>query len=132
MILYSVFRGIASILFLNSSVETRRIGPSEFFEPSVLDRLSDPGHEMIVEIEVVHHAQAHGKHLFGLEQMAQIAAGIAAAHRAVAFRVDGVFVPLVFGVFQIDRPLPGEELGVAARRWSSSAFETARRCRRFP
>ena len=94
--------------------------PAEFFgicgpeggEAALVQGLADAFHEFVIKIQVVHHRQPQGQDLLGLEQVVQIGPGVAAADGAVALGVDGAFIGLVLGVFQVDRALPGEEPGV--------------------
>ena len=71
----------------------------------------------------MHNSQTHGQHLLGLEQMVNIGAGIAAADGTVTFRVDGSFIPLVFGIFHVSGAGPGEQLGMACVSGRHDAVE---------
>lgn len=48
------------------------------------------------------NAKPHCEHLFRLEKVADIRLGEAAAGRAVAFRVDGQRIALIFAVVEVD------------------------------
>ena len=60
------------------------------------------------------HRQPQCQHLVRLEEVTQIGPGIIAAHRTVAALTDGPLIGLVLLVEDVDGPLPGEELAVAA------------------
>ena len=67
-----------------------------------LDRRADALHERIIKIQIMHHGKAHGQHLFRLEQVPQIGAGIPPADRSVALRVDRLLIALIFLIFNVD------------------------------
>ena len=51
----------------------------KFFEGTGIQRFTDTFHQRVVEIQVVHHAQAHGQHLVSFKQMTDIGAGMETA-----------------------------------------------------
>lgn len=81
----------------------------ELLKCAVIQRFTNPLHQMIVEIQVVHNSQAHAQHLIGLLQMAYVGAGKVAADRAIAMRIDGRFVALVLQVLDVNDAVPGEQ-----------------------
>jgi len=87
---------------------------SEFCELAFIESISYSLHKFVVEIQVVHNEQTKGKRLLCLEKMTQIRAGIAAAYRAVAKRIDRTVVALIFLVIEIDNTGPGEKMTVSA------------------
>ena len=66
----------------------------------------------VVEIQVVHHCQAHGEHFLRHEQVADIGTAEPTAHGAVTLGINGPFVRHILGVFQIDGTLPGIQAGM--------------------
>lgn len=80
---------------------------------SLLQRVANFLHQRIVKIDVVHDRQTHRQHLAGLEQMVQVSAAEAAAHRAVALGIQRGIVQRILGVEQISSSLPGEQVGMA-------------------
>ena len=55
---------------------------SELLEASVVKTVAYALSERVIEVEIVHDRKAHGEHFFRLEQVPDIRAGIASAHRA--------------------------------------------------
>ena len=81
-------------------------GPGIQFFPDSL-------HKVVVEIQVVHHRQAHPQHFIGFLQMADIGTAEIAADRAITFRINGAFVPLILQIFNIDDAVPGKQMTMA-------------------
>ena len=75
-----------------SSSQLLGVFSSEFGEAASVQGVPDALHKIVVEIQVVHYAQPHGKHFLGDKQMPQIGPGIAAANRAVTLGVNGLLV----------------------------------------
>ena len=91
---------------------------SELLEASVVKTVAYALSERVIEVEIVHDRKAHGEHFFRLEQMPDIRAGIASAHRAAALRIDGQLVRLILLVLDVDYAAPCEQVPVTpvARR----------------
>src|SRR5690606_34099492 len=87
---------------------------AEGLEPALLDRSAHVGHQLLVVPEVVQGAQHRPQHLVAAVQVAQVAAGIAAAAgHAAAAGLDRFHVPLVAGVADAHRAERGEVVAVA-------------------
>ena len=69
---------------------------------SLIQMIPDILHQLIIEIQIVQHTKAHGKHLFRLKQMADIRPGIMAAGWTSAFLVDRTVILRVFCIVQVD------------------------------
>ena len=98
--------------FLYFLIELPRIFRAELRKRPFVDRIPDFLGELVIKIQVVHHAQTHGEHFLGLEQVPDIRTGITPANRAVALWVNGAVVIGVLCVFHVERALPGKELAV--------------------
>ena len=59
----------------------------KFRGDALVQRQTDLRHEIVVEIEVVHHGKPHRQHLLGLEQMVEVGSGISPADRTVTVLV---------------------------------------------
>ena len=79
---------------------------------SRVERVADPLHQLVVEIEVVKHAKAHSERLARLEEMADIGARIASAGRAFARGVDRLRVGKILFVIDVHLAVPGKEISV--------------------
>lgn len=88
----------------------------ELLECAVIQRFTNPLHQMIVEIQVVHNSQTHTQHFICLLQVADVSAAVIAADRAIALRVNGLFVTLIFQVFNVDDAVPSEQVAMAGVR----------------
>ena len=100
----------------------------ELLECAVIQRFTNPLHQMIVEIQVVHNSQTHTQHFICLLQVADVSAAVIAADRAIALRVNGLFVTLIFQVFNVDDAVPCEQVamaGVAAGHNAVKQIHTA-------
>ena len=84
----------------------------ELLECAVIQRFTNPLHQMIVEIQVVHNSQTHTQHFICLLQVADVSAAVIAADRAIALRVNGLFVTLIFQVFNVDDAVPCEQVAL--------------------
>lgn len=76
----------------------------ELLECAVIQRFTNSLHQMIVEIQVVHNSQTHTQHFICLLQVADVSAAVIAADRAIALRVNGLFVTLIFQVLMLMMP----------------------------
>lgn len=72
------------------------------------------GHQLIIEIQIMHHSQPQSQRLIGLEQVIEVGARIAAADIAAAGRVYRLFIKLIALVFDVENALLGEQMPVAA------------------
>lgn len=100
----------------------------ELLKCAVIQRFTNPLHQMIVEIQVVHNSQTHTQHFICLLQVADVSAAVIAADRAIALRVNGLFVTLIFQVFNVDDAVPCEQMamaGVAAGHDAVKQIHTA-------
>ena len=82
-------------------------------EGAGLQRGADLLHQGIIKVEIVHDCQPHSQDLVALEEMTDIRPTEILANRAIAGRVDGKLVPLVFCVADIPDALGGKEVTVA-------------------
>lgn len=98
---------------LDACIQQGHILAVESFKGPLVQRGADALHQAVIKIEVMHHGKAHAQHLVRLEQMAQVGAAEIAAYRAVAQGVDGVFVPFILQVFDIDHAAPGVQMAMA-------------------
>lgn len=113
---------------LNSGIQKMHILIMELLECAVIQRFTNPLHQMIVEIQVVHNSQTHTQHFICLLQVADVSAAVIAADRAIALRVNGLFVTLIFQVFNVDDAVPCEQVamaGVAAGHNAVKQIHTA-------
>src|SRR5690606_19743779 len=94
---------------------TARKVAAERLETALGDRLAHGGHQRLEESDVVPGEQHLAEDLLGLHQVVQIGPRIVAAGRAVAGLVQRRLVLGEAGVLQVDRPVPGPRLAVAAR-----------------
>ena len=84
----------------------------EGFKTALIQSIADLLHQLVVEIQVVHDCQAHGKHFLCHKQVPDIGTAVAAADGAVTVGIDGPLIQLVLGVFQIDGSIPGKQSGM--------------------
>ena len=99
------------------------IGVVELLEGAVVQRLTDALHQVVVKIQVVHNGQTHPQQLVRFLQMADVRAGEVAADRAIAVRVNGRLVALIFQVLDVDDAVPGEQVAVAGVTAGHNAVE---------
>ena len=100
----------------NSAAQFFAVLPAEAFEPALVQGVSDFLHQLVVEIQVVHDAQAHGQHLVSHEQVADISLAVAAAAvvssataaQAVLVMAAEAAVSFLMGVQERDRILAEE------------------------
>lgn len=103
-------------VFSNSPVQTGRKFPPELGKRPTIQSIPDFLHQLVVEIQIVHHAQPHSQHFLSLEQVTQISPGVPAAHWAVTLGVNRERIRLILGIFQIDGTVPGKESGMSGFR----------------
>ena len=96
---------------------------TEVREGPLVQSPADLRHQVVVEIQIVEHRQPQGQHLVSLEQVPQVGPGVIPAHRAVATLTDRPVIGLVLLVQDVDGPLPGEQLAVAAVAGGHDAVE---------
>lgn len=87
--------------------------PVQFVEFSLLQAVSNPFHQGVVKVKIMHYAQPHGQHFIRLEQMADIRAGMTAASGTIAFFVKRRHIPFVFLIEHISMAAPGENVAMA-------------------
>ena len=87
---------------------------SELLKCTIIQRISDFFHEFIVEIEIVHDAKAHGKHLLCNKQVPDIGSGIAAADRTITLGVDRLQIFGVLCILQVNGAIPCKQTGMAS------------------
>ena len=85
-----------------------------FLISSLLDGLTDLLHHMIVKIQIMKHTQAHAKHLFCLQKMADICSAVTTAGRALTAFLNRILVQLVFGIKQIQLPMIGIDMSMTS------------------
>ena len=71
------------VLVIDTGSQKIHVCVIELFEATVIKRVPDVLHELVIEIEVMEHAQAHTKRLTRFKEVADIRAAIAAAGRTV-------------------------------------------------
>src|ERR1039458_211374 len=85
----------------------------EYRELSKQQSLPDFSHSVKVKVDVMMGGEDGAQHLAGDEEVAKVAARIAAANRTGAGGVGRALIPRVTGVLDDDFALGGEQAGVA-------------------
>ena len=73
----------------------------ELFPIAVLEGFAYIRHKVIIEIEVMDYAEAHGEELARFEEVADIGAGIGPADGAITMLVEGAGVEGIFIVIEV-------------------------------
>src|SRR3546814_1826356 len=91
---------------------------THFRSPAGRDGIPQPGHELLIVMQIVTAQQDRTKHLLGLEKMMQVGAAVVGAGRTGAVGVERTRVVAVAGVEQVEHGAAGEGLAgaPAARR----------------
>src|SRR3546814_10982368 len=90
---------------------------NEILQPAGRDGIPQPGHELLIVMQIVTAQQDRTKHLLGLEKMMQVGAAVVGAGRTGAVGVERTRVVAVAGVEQVEHGAAGE--GLAGDRKST-------------
>ena len=64
------------------AVDDTKAALIKLLKAAIIERRTDFFHESVIKPQIVHHTQAHCKHLFGFEKMADIRPAVSLAGRA--------------------------------------------------
>ena len=101
---------------MGGTVQQAGIGPAEGVEGPFVQGLTDPGHQLVIEVQIVEHSQAHSQHLPRSQQVPEVGTGEAPAGGTLTGLVDGTGIQLELLIFDVDGPLPGILIGLLQHR----------------
>ena len=84
----------------------------ELLKSTVIEGVSDPFHQGIVEIKVMYNAESHSKHLSCLKEVPYIRSAVRFTYGAVTAYIDRAFILKELFVREIKLSLPRKEVSV--------------------